>query len=45
MAKGHWLSTGSIKDVIGMQSYLKALKDWLPSVNGKFFVRDLINQK
>ena len=41
MAKGYWLSTGSIKDGIGMQPYLKALKDWLPSVNGKFFVRDL----
>ena len=25
-----------------MQPYLKALKDWLPSVNGKFFVRDLV---
>ena len=24
-----------------MQPYLKALKDWLPSVNGEFFVRDL----
>ena len=41
MAKGYWLSTGSIKDGEGMQPYLKALKDWLPSVNGKFFVRDL----
>ena len=25
-----------------MQPYLKALKDWLPSVNGEFFVRDLV---
>ena len=43
MAKGYWLSTGSIKDGEGMQPqpYLKALKDWLPSVNGEFFVRDL----
>ena len=41
MAKGYWLSTGSIKDGQGMQPYLKALKDWLPSVNGEFFVRDL----
>ena len=24
-----------------MQPYLKALKDWLPSVNGAFFARDL----
>ena len=24
-----------------MQPHLKALKDWLPSVNGKFFVKDL----
>ena len=24
-----------------MQPHLKALIDWLPSVNGKFFVRDL----
>ena len=35
MAKGYWLSTGSIKDGEGMQPYLKALKDWLPSVNGE----------
>ena len=41
MAKGYWLSTGSIKDGQGMQPYLKALSGWLPSVNGKFFVRDL----
>ena len=41
MAKGYWLSTDSIKDGEGMQPYLKALKDWLPPVNGKFFVRDL----
>ena len=41
MAKDYWLSTVSIKDVIGIQPYLRALKDWLPSVNGKFFVRDL----
>ena len=42
MAKGYWLSTGSIKDGQGMQPYLKALKDWLHSVNGGFFVRDLV---
>ena len=24
-----------------MQPYLKALQGWLPSVNGKFFARDL----
>mgnify|MGYP001231655917 FL=1 len=41
IAKGYWLSTGSIKDGEGMQPYLKALKDWLPSVNGAFFARDL----
>ena len=41
MAKGYWLSKGSIKDEEGMQSYLKALQGWLPSVNGKFFARDL----
>ena len=41
MAKGYWLSTGSIKDGEGMQPYLKALQGWLPSVNGKFFARDL----
>ena len=41
MAKGYCLSTGSIEDGVGMQPYLKSLKDWLPSVNGKFFVRDL----
>ena len=40
MAKGI-LSTGSIKDGEGIQPYLKALKDWLPSVNGEFFVIDL----
>ena len=41
MAKGYWLSTGSIKDGEGIQPYLKALQGWLPAVNGKFFVRDL----
>ena len=41
MAKGYWLSTGSIKDGEGMQPYLKALKDWLHSFNGEFFARDL----
>ena len=41
MAKGYWLSTGSIKDGEGMQSYLKALQDQLPSVNRKFFAKDL----
>ena len=41
MAKGYWLATGSIKDSVGLQPYLKALQDWLPSVNGKFFARDL----
>ena len=34
MAKGYWLSTGSINDGEGMQPYLKALKEWLPSVYG-----------
>ena len=37
----YWLSTRSNKDGEVMQPYLKALKDWLSSVNGKFFVRDL----
>ena len=41
MAKGYWLSTGSIKNGEGMQTYLKVLKDWLPSVKGEFFARDL----
>ena len=41
MAKGYWLSTGSIIDDEGMQPYLKALKEWLPSVYGEFFARDL----
>ena len=41
MAKGYWLSTGSINNGEGMQPYLKALKEWLPSVYGKFFARDL----
>ena len=41
MAKGYWLSTGFIKDGECMQSYLKALKDWLPSFNGEIFVKDL----
>ena len=41
MAKGYWLSTGSIIDAEGIQPYLKALKEWLPSVYGKFFARDL----
>ena len=38
MAKGYWLSTGSIKDGEGMQPFLKALKEWLPSVYGKFLL-------
>ena len=41
MAKGYWLSTGSINDGEGMQPYLKALKEWLTSVYGEFFARDL----
>ena len=41
MAKDYWLSTGSIIDAEGIQPYLKALKEWLPSVYGKFFARDL----
>tara|TARA_A100001388_G_scaffold229728_1_gene181603 strand:- start:61 stop:351 length:291 start_codon:yes stop_codon:yes gene_type:complete len=41
MAKGYWLSTGSIIDAEGIQPYLKALKEWLHSVYGKFFARDL----
>ena len=41
MAKGYCLSKGFIKEGEGMQPYLKALKDWLPSVNREFFVRDL----
>ena len=39
MTKGYWLSTGSIKDGEGMQPYLKALQDWLPSVNRKFLLK------
>ena len=41
MTKGYWLSTGSINDAEGMKPYLKALKEWLPSVYGEFFARDL----
>ena len=41
MAKGYWLSTGSIIDTEGIQPYMKALKEWLHSVYGKFFARDL----
>ena len=40
MAKGYWLSPGSIKDGKGMQPYLEALKECLPSVKAKFFARD-----
>ena len=41
MSKGYWLSTGFIKDGEGMQPYLKVLQGWLPSVNAKFFARDM----
>ena len=41
MAKGYWLSTGFIKDAEGMQPYLKAIHNQLPSVNEEFFARDL----
>ena len=41
MAKGYWLSTGSIKYGEGMQHYLKTIHDWLPSVNWELFARDL----
>ena len=41
MANGYWLIIGSIKDGKRMQPYLKALSGLLPSVNGKFSVRDL----
>ena len=37
MAKGYWLSTGSINDGEGIQPYLKALKEWLPSVYGEIY--------
>ena len=36
MAKGYWLSTGFIKDAQGMQPFLKAIHDWLPSLMENF---------
>ena len=36
MTKGYWLSTESIKDVEGMQPYLKGIHAQLPSVNTEF---------
>ena len=45
MAKDYWLSTGSIKDGKGMQTYLKALHDWQPTFVGEFFARDFATIK
>ena len=45
IAKGYFLSRGSIKKGEGLKSYLKALNDQLPTVNGEFFARDLATIK
>ena len=38
--KGYWVITGTIHTPLGMVPYLSALISWLPSVGGRFLVRD-----
>ena len=39
--KGYWITTGTIHTPLGMVPYLSALNDWLPSVGGRYLVRDI----
>ena len=41
MAKGYWITTGTIHTPLGMVPYLSALTNWLPTVDGKFLIRDI----
>ena len=41
MAKGYWISTGTIHTPLAMVPYISRLTEWLPSVGAKFLVRDV----
>ena len=41
MTKGYWISTGTIHTPLAMVPYISRLTEWLPSVGGKFLVRDV----
>ncbi len=41
MAKGYWISTGTIHTPLAMVPYLSQLTEWLPTVDAKFLVRDV----
>ena len=41
MAKGYWISTGTIHTPLAMVPYISQLTEWLPTVGAKFLVRDV----
>ena len=41
MAKGYWISTGTIHTPLAMVPYISRLTDWLPTVGAKFLIRDV----
>ncbi|KZR90885.1 hypothetical protein MITS9508_00119 [Synechococcus sp. MIT S9508] len=41
MAKGYWISTGTIHTPLAMVPYISRLTEWLPTVGAKFLVRDV----
>ncbi len=41
MAKGYWISTGTIHTPLAMVPYISRLTEWLPSVGAKYLVRDV----
>ena len=40
IAKGYWIETGKINSP-EIKTYLEAIAKWLPTVGGKFLIRDL----
>tara|TARA_B100000925_G_C21620482_1_gene308660 strand:+ start:129 stop:434 length:306 start_codon:yes stop_codon:yes gene_type:complete len=40
MAKGYWISTGTIHTPLAMVPYISRLTEWLPTVGARFLVRD-----
>ena len=41
MAKGYWISTGTIHTPLAMVPYISRLTEWLPTVGARFLVRDV----
>tara|TARA_B100000579_G_scaffold249800_1_gene205371 strand:+ start:104 stop:391 length:288 start_codon:yes stop_codon:yes gene_type:complete len=39
IAKGYWIETGKI-NTPEIKTYLEAIEKWLPTVGGKFLIRD-----